>query len=359
MFEIDPYLDITLFSEGIHPGNIEAFCLETGALDLLVEECDDLHVKVLLREVARAHKIPVVMETSDRGLLDVERFDREPERPILHGLVGDVVSERLRGLTTKEKVPYVLRIIDERAISVGLAASLVEVKESICTWPQLGSAVTLGGAAVTDVARRLLLGTFTDSGRYYVDFETIVKNGAPQPPPPDTPFESAVAAEAVRPRAVAPPISRGSEAPSRDEIRWLIAHAILAPSGGNAQPWRFVFEKEELAAWIDGDASYLDFERVASHLALGAAAENLDLAARAIGLAATIRRRAGSVAPAARLYGNVRPLGGRDAGLVRVGHTSCDESPAHQARPARRRACPSPLGSSRPEGRTPRAHRRS
>jgi hypothetical protein len=27
------------------------------------------------------------METSDRGVLDVERFDLEPDRPIFHGLL--------------------------------------------------------------------------------------------------------------------------------------------------------------------------------------------------------------------------------------------------------------------------------
>jgi len=30
------------------------------------------------------------METSDRGLLDVERFDKEPSRPPFHGLVGEL-----------------------------------------------------------------------------------------------------------------------------------------------------------------------------------------------------------------------------------------------------------------------------
>ena len=54
-------------------------------LDLVIEECDSLDMKVRVREEARARGIPVLMETSDRGLFDVERFDVEPERPLFHG----------------------------------------------------------------------------------------------------------------------------------------------------------------------------------------------------------------------------------------------------------------------------------
>jgi hypothetical protein len=41
LFELDPYLDISVFSEGLRDDNMDAFLLEGGKLDLLVEECDD------------------------------------------------------------------------------------------------------------------------------------------------------------------------------------------------------------------------------------------------------------------------------------------------------------------------------
>ena len=44
-----------------------------------------MDIKAILREGARARRIPVLMATSDRGLVDVERFDLEPQRQILHG----------------------------------------------------------------------------------------------------------------------------------------------------------------------------------------------------------------------------------------------------------------------------------
>lgn len=156
---------------------------------LLVEECDDLYMKVRLREEAGRLGIPVVMETSDRGLLDVERFDREPGRPPLHGLAGGVRAADLKGLTTREKIPSLLKILDADRLSPAAAACLVEIQETLATWPQLASAVALGGAVVADAARRLLLGRFTESGRYYVDVERIVRDGAAVPPAPVPPAD--------------------------------------------------------------------------------------------------------------------------------------------------------------------------
>jgi hypothetical protein len=56
-------------------------------------------LKILLREKARALRLPVLMETSDRGMLDVERFDLEPDRPILYGKVGWIWSADMDRLT--------------------------------------------------------------------------------------------------------------------------------------------------------------------------------------------------------------------------------------------------------------------
>src|SRR4051812_46889868 len=139
MYEIDPYLEIQRFPEGITEENIDAFLLEGDKLDLLVEECDDLYLKIAIRERCRELGIPVIMETSDRGLLDIERFDLEPDRPVLHGLIGDTRAETLRGLSTKEKVPIVLELVGGYSMSTRMAASLPEINHSITTWPQLAS----------------------------------------------------------------------------------------------------------------------------------------------------------------------------------------------------------------------------
>ncbi len=164
--EIDPYIEVRIDRNGAVPESIDQF-LE--GLDVIVEECDSLDAKVLVREAARARRLPVLMTTGDRGLLDVERFDLEPTRPILHGLLGDIAARDLAGLSSKDKVPHVLRILDAAQLSPRMAASLVEVGKTLSTWPQLASEVVLGATVVANAVRRIGLGEPMPSGRVRVD----------------------------------------------------------------------------------------------------------------------------------------------------------------------------------------------
>ena len=51
--------------------------------------------------------------------------------------------------------------------------SFLEIESTVSTWPQLGSAILLGGGVTTDTTRRILLGQSIQSGRYYVDLNKI------------------------------------------------------------------------------------------------------------------------------------------------------------------------------------------
>ncbi|WP_437587047.1 Rv1355c family protein [Sorangium sp. So ce1000] len=282
--EIDPFLDVKCFPEGVTADNVERFLLDGGKLDVLVDECDSLDIKLLLRTSARAHRIPVVMETSDRGLIDVERFDLEGDRPILHGLVGDLTPERVRGLSTEDKVPYVMQIIGQDAISLRLRASLIEVQQSVSTWPQLGSAVVHGGAAAADTARRIALGEPVRSGRYYVDLEQLISGPEGEPAAADAPRAPGPAvAAAARPL---PAAEAGAVELDPERLRRLVAAGVAAPSGGNCQPWLWVYEGRRLGLFHDRarSESLADFQGAGGVVALGAAAENVVLAAHREGL---------------------------------------------------------------------------
>ncbi|AUG81193.1 hypothetical protein CFP65_6543 [Kitasatospora sp. MMS16-BH015] len=286
MYEIDPYLSIETWPDGLDESSIDAFLAGDGSaggrVDLLVEECDDLHLKVHARERARAHGIPVLMETNERGMLDVERFDLDPGRPLLHGLLDGVTAAELKTLSSREKVPYVLRILDQDRPSERFVPSLVEIGQTISSWPQLASGVALGAALVTDTARRLLLGGFTASGRWFVDPAELVRDGTELPLPERE--EAAVGEELKTEELVLP--ERGLEL-DEEGVRRLVGYGIQAPSGGNTQPWRFVWRGRALDCRVDHEQplTVLDFERSASRLAIGAAVENIDLAARAAGWA--------------------------------------------------------------------------
>ena len=73
--ELDPYLRVRIFDSGLTLETIDEFL---DGLDIAVDECDSLDMKAIVRERSRARGIPVLMATSDRGLIDVERFDLDP-----------------------------------------------------------------------------------------------------------------------------------------------------------------------------------------------------------------------------------------------------------------------------------------
>lgn len=221
--ELDPYLRVTCFVDGYNDVDADAFM---AGLDLVVEECDSLDVKVAVREEARRRGIAVLMNTSDRGMTDIERFDLEPTRDLFHGRVALPPLDTLRDLDTRAKTPLVLDILGVDDISARMGASMLEIGSSLCTWPQLAADVTLGGAIVTDVARRLLLGAPVISGRFLVDLDAVGRSEA-DPGPGD-------AARAMPHVAL-----RSSDAARADERLQILADARWAPSAGNQQPWQW------------------------------------------------------------------------------------------------------------------------
>jgi len=176
--EIDPYLDVSIFPEGLTHDNISSFLEEGGKLDIMVEVCDNIDMKIHSRLKARAAGIPVVMDTNDRGMMDLERFDLEPERPLLHGYLEGIALDNLSSLSAQERMDMILKIVGADSISRRLRQSIAALGHSIHALPQLASSVVLGGAITTDVCRRILLGSLTVSGRFYVDPEDILKDEA-------------------------------------------------------------------------------------------------------------------------------------------------------------------------------------
>ncbi|MEU3461132.1 ThiF family adenylyltransferase [Streptomyces sp. NPDC006733] len=177
LYELDPYLDIEIHRGGVTEETIEDFFGggDRGrGLDLLVEECDTPWVKVAAREVARRRRVPVLMDTNDRGMLDIERFDLEPERPLFHGRTGATTADDVRGLDREQAIRLLLTIVDEQRLSPAMADALTRVGRSLSSWPQLAEGVMLGAALVADAARRILLGEPLPSGRHFVDLETLI-----------------------------------------------------------------------------------------------------------------------------------------------------------------------------------------
>lgn len=284
IMEIDPFLKLTLFPEGITEDNIDRFFSEGGKLDLLIDECDGIDIKVLCRFKARELQVPVVMEASDRGMVDVERFDLQPDRPILHGLIPDLDPQKMKLLkTNEEKIPYMLKIVGLDTVSARTKASMLEIGQTISTWPQLASAVTLGGGITADVVRRILLGLYHESGRYYVDVEELIgdkKQEAPllSPSFPKVPEISESWKKTVAELPDAPAVAK-------EMIEDIAAAACHAPSGGNMQPWKWVYQRGNLVLFQIKEltSEFLDEHFIASYIALGASIEQAVLRAAKYG----------------------------------------------------------------------------
>ncbi len=282
--EIDPFFKVVCYTDGITDENIDDFFTKGGKLDIVIDECDGINVKIQCRQKAKALRVPVLMEASDKGTLDVERFDLEPNRPIMHGWLDHLSldMELLKTLkTAEEKLPYMLPLLGLDTLSTRLKASMVEIENTITTWPQLATAVTLGGAITADTCRRVLLNQFTGSGRYFIDLDRMVpdtrvkeQKALPAAPPLLTTEEMGrMAAEALKVSTV-----KGMTL-SNETITKLVTAANSAPTAGNNQPWKWYSVNDGLFLFHEKNRSFSfgDFEDIASFMGLGAALENLEL----------------------------------------------------------------------------------
>lgn len=59
--ELDPYLAVDLVTSGLSPESVDEFL---DGLDVVIEECDSLDIKVILRQAACARGVPVLMATN-------------------------------------------------------------------------------------------------------------------------------------------------------------------------------------------------------------------------------------------------------------------------------------------------------
>lgn len=172
--ELDPYLRVQVFPDGVNAATLDGFL---DGLDLVVEECDSIDTKLLVRQHARARGIPVVMETSDGGVLDVERFDLEPDRPVFHGLLGEMETADVADMTVEQKSTIAATLLEPTKLTPRMIASVPEIGRTLSTWPQLGGDVALGGAAVTAAVRAFGRGEPLPSGRRRIDLDSLVRTG--------------------------------------------------------------------------------------------------------------------------------------------------------------------------------------
>lgn len=177
LFEINPYLSIEVFQKGITRENINRFFLNPK-LDIIIEEVDDLAVKVLLRKYAKKNNVPLLMATALDSivLIDYEAYGRGKNVSPFHGALNEHELKSLSSVSIKKKAAGATKIIPEIFFSERLKKSFRELGKSINAFPQLASGTFFRAACVTYFVRQLMINKRDiNSGRYIMDLETLFK----------------------------------------------------------------------------------------------------------------------------------------------------------------------------------------
>lgn len=175
-YEMNPFMEVERFQK-IAASSLRDFFDKPWPINAAIDEIDDLEIKIRLRLEAKKRQIPVIMATElgDTVMLDVERFDLEPSRPLFHGLVPGI--EKIidkKDMNHREWQKNAAAIIGPRNMPILLQKSLMKIGSSIVTHPQLGSTVLMTGGATTYAVKRIALGQTLPSGRTVISLDRIM-----------------------------------------------------------------------------------------------------------------------------------------------------------------------------------------
>jgi ThiF family len=177
IYEINPYAEIVTFQKGLTKENLNEFVQGSPKLNVIFDVVDDFTMKVMLRLAAREARIPVIMLTSlgDSVLVDLERYDLEPERELFHGLLGRLPEEILSNtISEKDKVRYAMSIVGPENVSVRNMLSLSEIGYSLVSRPHLYSTVSVVCGLAGYLVKGIALNKDFPSFRKHLVFNEIL-----------------------------------------------------------------------------------------------------------------------------------------------------------------------------------------
>lgn len=176
IYELDPFLTVEEYSQGIGDDNIDHF-FEQPKISVVVDEIDDFQMKIKLRLSAKRARAPLLMFTSlgDNILIDVERYDKDPQPEIFNGVLGNLTSEILENqeITQEDARRYAVQLVGQEYVPTKALTSLLEIGKTLVGRPQLYSTIAVDGGLSAFVIRRILLSDDIKSGRYYVNFSKL------------------------------------------------------------------------------------------------------------------------------------------------------------------------------------------
>ncbi len=294
--QINPFLDLTLFPDGISEQNVSAF-LE-GA-DIVVDGIDffAFEIRRLIFNRAREMGIPVVTAgpvgfsaamlvfMPHQGMTFDEYFAIQDEMPLEEKLLAFLVGLAPRATQSDYIDPSRIDIYAQQGPSIAAACQLC------------------ASVAATEAIRILLKRPSVRPAPHYFQYDPLVRKfhqgrlrmGNRHPwqrfklnrlksrwlngkGPLQAAWKAAPLIQ-TRPKAMIPPV--------RD---YILQAAVQAPSGDNCQPWRFHADQQKIKLSMrpEVDRSLFNVEQYATLIACGAVLENMGLAATRYGFESSI-----------------------------------------------------------------------
>jgi hypothetical protein len=179
MNQIDPYLEFVMYRDGVNERTLLEI-LDKHKPDIIIDEMDQLQLKIKMRREAQKRGTAVLSaaDDGDSALLDIERYDLEPDYTPYHGLIPADVLNYLETTTGIPRQALGVLIgkyfVGSKNIPLRMFKSLAEVSKTLPSWPQLGGAATQAGIAIAYAARRIILGQPLDAGRFIIGPDQIL-----------------------------------------------------------------------------------------------------------------------------------------------------------------------------------------
>lgn len=179
VYEINPFASVEIWDKGLNEKTLSRF-LTKPKVDILIEEMDDLKLKITIRELARKHRIPVIMVTGngENVIVDVERYDLNSKLPLLNGLLKEEVYDKImnspRALGGREKIMLARDFMGKKFLVKRLLRSFNEVGVKLLGIPQLAESSFLRGAALCYLVRKISTGMTIPSGRYHLRIDSFL-----------------------------------------------------------------------------------------------------------------------------------------------------------------------------------------
>jgi molybdopterin/thiamine biosynthesis adenylyltransferase len=173
IYQLNPYAEIETFDSGVTESDMDKFLADA---DVLVEETDNLEIKIRLRLAARERGIPVVMATDngDNIIVETERFDLDATKQLFNGVIGDVDVEMFKSFTPSDLPKLATKIAGPELVTERMMSSLLQVGREIYSWPQLGDAATLSGVAIAYILKRLALGQAVNEEKCEISLDALL-----------------------------------------------------------------------------------------------------------------------------------------------------------------------------------------